>query len=314
MWECRPIIVRPNGFKTTPRGARNLIIMSTKYFKITLPTDQGYFGQKCPFNSCGKYFKISDDKVGAVLYCPYCGTEVKEKELYTPEQEKYIQNEAIRVSTEDVVDEMQKMLKRVFKGSNDVKFTSTKINWDSFKTRSIKEQKVDSEINCPDCNTDFQVYGIFGYCPLCRTENIMIYDANLTIIRNEIQSAKDQHRALRHAYDDLVSTFEFTCSSISKKHGLSDINFQNIADSRKHFKNSHLKIDIITSLTDKEYLILRRVFQKRHVSKHNKGIINDKYVRLIPQDRKLLGKKVTLSLEEFEDAAQVLRKVIETLI
>jgi len=288
--------------------------MSIKYFKISIPTDQGYFGQLCPSTTCGKYFKISVDQVGELLYCPYCGTEIKDKELYTPEQKKYIKDEATKVVTDYAIDEFQKMLANAFRGNKNIKYTKTPRRSQSFRTKSIKEQKVDSEINCPDCNTNFQVYGIFGFCPLCRTENIMIYDANLNIIRKEIQSARDQHRALRHAYNDLVSTFEFTCSNISRKYGLPDINFQNIADTRQHFKNSHLQIDIIKGLTDREYLMLRKVFQKRHLNEHNKGIINDKYKKHIPQDRSKLGSKVSLSLSEFEDAAQILRKVIENLI
>lgn len=288
--------------------------MSIKYFKISIPTDQGYFGQKCPSDTCGRYFKISADKVGEVLYCPYCGTEIKDKELYTPEQEKYIKDEATRVVTDYAIDEFQKMLANAFRGNKYIEYTKTPKRSHSFRTKSIKEQKVDSEINCPVCDTNFQVYGIFGYCPICRTENIMIYDANLKIIRKEVQSAKDQHRALRHAYNDLVSTFEFACTSISRKHGLSDINFQNIPDTRQHFKNSHLKIDIIKGLMDKEYLLLRQVFQKRHLNEHNKGVINEKYKKLIPQDRSKLGSKVSLSLSEFEDAAQILRKVIENII
>lgn len=287
--------------------------MSIKYFKISIPTNEGYFGQKCPSKSCSKYFKISADKIGEVLYCPYCGTEVKDKELYTEEQERYIRDEAIKVSTEHAINEIQEIFRNAFRGSKHIKYKSKKPHLT--RTKPIKEEKVDSEIICPDCGTAFQVYGIFGYCPICRSENIMIYEANLTIIKNEISNAKDKHRALRYAYNDLVSTFEFTCEKISRKHGLStDVNFQNLTDTRKHFKNSHLKVDIINGILDAEYLILRRVFQKKHLNQHNRGFVNEKYVRLIPQDRKLLGQKVTLSLEEFETASQVLRKVISNLI
>jgi len=287
--------------------------MAIKKFTISIPTDKGFFGQICPSKTCGKYFKIYEAQVGEILFCPYCGTELKDKELYTPEQKKYIEDEAARVATDYAIDEFQKMLTNTFRGNKYIKVTKSPKK-PIYRTSTIKEQQVDSEIDCPDCNIRFQVYGIFGYCPICRTENIMIYDANLSIIRNEVHSSKSQSRALRHAYNDLISTFEPFCRNISRKNGLSDINFQNISDTRKHFKDSFLKIDILDGLTETEKLTLRRVFQKRHMNEHNKGIINEKYVKHIPQDHKLLGTKATLSLAEFENAAQILRKVIEKLI
>ena len=85
-------------------------------------------------------------------------------------------------------------------------------------------------------------------------------------------------------------------------------------DGSKHFKRSKLKIDILNGLTDNEILTLRRIFQERHVNKHNKGIINEIYTKLIPEDNKLLGSKATLSMEEFENAATILTKVVQNMI
>lgn len=287
--------------------------MPLKHFTISLPTDQGFFGRKCPDETCGKYFKVHQDHIGEILFCPYCGTELKGKELFTQEQTKYINKEAERVITDYAAKEFEKMLSDAFKGNKYVKFTPSPQRH-VFKTSSIKEKKVDTEIECPDCHTRFQVYGIFGYCPNCHTENIMIYDANLQIIRNEVLSSSNQYRVLRHAYDDLVSTFDTFCSHISQKNGLPESKFQNIFETRRYFKDSVLQIDILNGLSDQEILTLRRVFQKRHVNIHDKGIINEKYIQFIPEDQKLLGLKVTLTLEEFENAAVVLKKVILNLI
>lgn len=286
-----------------------------KTFTISIPTDQGFLGQICPSKECGKYFKIHDDHFGKIIYCPYCGSELKDADLFTPEQQKYFETKAKDIAVDYMIDEIDKMFSSAFRGSKYIKYTKSPKKRTHSAPRTIKEQKVDSEISCPDCGTKFQVFGIFGYCPICRSENIMIYEANLGIIKSRIQSVEDQQRELRYAYNDLVSTFEYSCKRISKKHGLStDVNFQNLADTRKHFKNSPLSIDFNNSISDAEYLILRRVFEKKHVNQHNRGIINDKYVRLIPQDRKLLGQKAILSLEEFEDAVKILRKVIGSLI
>lgn len=42
--------------------------------------------------------------------------------------------------------------------------------------------------------------------------------------------------------------------------------------------------------------------------------INEKYVKKIPEDNKLLGTKAVLTFEEFWEAALILRKVIDKLI
>lgn len=285
-----------------------------KYFNISIPTDHGYFGQICPSEKCGKYFKIDANLVNKVVYCPYCGVEVHDADLKTPEQERYINDEAKRVITDYALDEIDKMFANAFRGNQSIKYTSSRKNIRLKRSKSLIEKKVDSEITCPDCSSSFQVYGIFGYCPICRSESLMIYDANISIIRNEIAEAKDQNRALRRAYYDLVSTFEDICKKISNRHGLSNTNFQNISDTRQHFLKSPLKIDITAGLNDKERLTLRRVFQKRHVYDHNHGVINEKYIKLIPEDQKLIGEKAPLSLQEFEEAVQVQKKIIDTLI
>jgi hypothetical protein len=86
----------------------------------------------------------------------------------------------------------------------EIKFTHTPIH---YKAKPVvaryKEREVDSELTCPECGVIFQVFGIFGFCPGCRSENQAIYAANLAIVRQEIASAPDGDRALRHAYSDL---------------------------------------------------------------------------------------------------------------
>jgi len=48
---------------------------------------------------------------------------------------------------------------------------------------TYSESRVDSELKCPACGFLFQLYGVFGFCPGCNAENMLIYDANISIIR-----------------------------------------------------------------------------------------------------------------------------------
>jgi hypothetical protein len=61
-------------------------------------------------------------------------------------------------------------------------------------------------------------------------------------------------------------------------------------------------------------LSLRRVFQKRHVCIHAGGIITERYVKMIPEDAKLLGTQVVLSESELEEAASAMRTALGALV
>ncbi len=43
-------------------------------------------------------------------------------------------------------------------------------------------------------------------------------------------------------------------------------------------------------------------------------MITEKYIRKVSEDKKLLGTKAILSKEEFNDGAEILRKIIDNLI
>jgi hypothetical protein len=69
----------------------------------------------------------------------------------------------------------------------------------------------------------------------------------------------------------------------------------------------------VVILSNEEMLTLRRVFQKRHLYEHDRGIINEKYTRMIPEDSQLLGKQAELLPDELDSAAEVLRHVLDNL-
>jgi hypothetical protein len=175
-----------------------------------------------------------------------------------------------------------------------------------------EEHAVDSSMNCA-CGMKFQVLGVFGYCPGCRAETLSLYDANWDIITREISASADVFRTLRHAYNDLVSTFETICSDKAAKVTDESINFQSLFDTRKFFKK-HASVDILDAVDKTMLLAMRRAFQKRHVCIHAKCVIGDRYVRLIPEDEHLHGQRVKLSMDELTHAYNGLRIAIQALV
>ena len=280
-----------------------------------MPTDEGFIGRSCKTPECGRYFKVNLASMRDEMYCPYCGTRFSKDELTTKDQEEYFKEAAIEKAKKYMYDEVDKVFGNLARKprSKNVIFKHKPIH---YREKTVQprysEFQVDSELTCSECNFPFQVYGIFGYCPGCRSENLWIYDANFAIIQKEISTNPDPQRALRHAYSDLVSTFEAFCRAKAKAISSETSRFQVLFDTRKFFKEN-LGIDILKDLEEKDILTLRRVFQKRHVLEHNAGIINESYVRMIPEDAKLLNHQVELSVEELRLAAEALRIALDNL-
>jgi len=286
-------------------------------FQISIPTDEGFLGRECNNPDCKKYFRVFAESIEEELYCPYCGTKFSGNELWTSEQLQYIRQASEEEAKEYLYSEIDKAfggLARRMRGNKYITFKHTPMNYRAKLVQpSYSEKTVDTELVCPECHYRFQIFGIFGFCPKCRTENLKIFDANLAIILKEIANSQDPNRALRHAYSDLVSTFEQFCRKKALSFTQETTHFQNITSARDFFKKHH-NTNIFDGISEDDQRIIRRVFQKRHIYEHDGGIINTKYIQMIPEDRPLLGQLAPLSEEEFRIAADILRRVLNNLI
>lgn len=281
-------------------------------FEVAIPTDDGYVGRQCDNQDCKKYFKVFHESLKENMYCPYCSHEFNKEDLLTDDQANYLTDVATEKAKEWAVNELNKMFGDIAQGSDFLEFEGS-----SYKAKDIppnySEKQVDSEITCTKCNTKFQVYGIFGYCPGCKSENIQIYDANFDIIKKELEQNKSSNRNLRHAYNDIVSTFQIVCKKQANRITTDKVNFQDLFETRKFFKDQ-LNVDILSNLEPSEELALRRIFQKRHVYIHGDGTIGERYVKKIPEDIKLKGEKAELSFDEWEIGINSMKDVLNNLI
>ncbi len=287
------------------------------HFTISIPTDEGFIGRECNNPNCKRYFKVHTSSLKHEMYCPYCGEKFSNDQLWTEDQNQYIKEFAEEKTRELVHRELSNIFNKLSRRIPSSKHAQFTYKSAPYKPKSIEpryqEYQVDSELTCPNCDFRFQVFGIFGYCPGYQNQNLLIYDANLEIIKQEISSSNDQQRALRHAYADLVSTFESFCKRKAKTITSETTRFQELFEVRSSFKDL-LNIDLLGEITQNELLALRRVFQKRHAYEHSQGIIEAKYIRKIPEDAHLLDKKAVLSLDELMQASLALRKVLDKLV
>lgn len=285
-----------------------------KSFVITIPTDNGFVGRACDASECKQYFKVLTADLKEHMYCPYCGESFSKSQMLTKEHLAYARQAAVEEARVYAVAEVQKMLKSALRGARNITYKpGPKPRKRTLRSR-YTERQVDTELRCPNCNTSFQVYGIFGYCPGCRFENLQIYDANWSMIERQIDEATDKNRQIRHAYGDLVSTFEDFCKRKAARLTAETANFQVLKDARKYFKD-HAGVDILDGLSNPELLSLRRLFQKRHVCVHAGGKITEKYIQRIPEDNKLnIGEPVQLSKQELVEAASAMRTALGVLV
>lgn len=285
-----------------------------KTFHVSIPTDgNGFVGRACNSPDCKQYFKIRASDLKDNLHCPYCGTNFSKNDMLTREQTSHVRAVAIEQARTYVHQEFQKMLANAVRGSKHMTFKPGPTRTTRTILPTYREREVDSEIECSECETRFQVYGIFGHCPGCNCENLLVYDANWAIIKRGIQNADDKKRQLRHAYSDLVSTFESFCNRKAAKLTTEKGNFQVLFDARKFFKQ-HANVDILTNVSQPSLLSLRRVFQKRHVCIHAGGTVTERYTKMIPEDVHLLGTDVELLEVELEDAATAMRSALGELV
>lgn len=285
-------------------------------FTVSIPTDNGFIGRACNNPSCEQYFKIFVDSQKSEMYCPYCGSQFSEDELHTTEQVEYLNEAAIAEAEAYAHNELQNILKKTF-GSGSARNSGISYKPEKLRKKKVypnyKERKVDNELICPSCKTKFQIYGVFGFCPGCMEENMLVYDTNLNIIEREISNSETPERQLRHAYGDLVSMFETFCKRKAKKITTETINFQMLFDSRKFFK-THADTDILLNVSEDYLLALRRLFQKRHLYMHSDGTITEKYIQKIPEDRDLFGQKASLSIGELKQASIGMRVALMNLV
>ncbi len=209
--------------------------MKNLTYKISIPTDNGFWGREC--KKCEKYFKVDSDQIKDEMFCPYCGEIQENDDMWTKVQKNVVDKIAHQVGKRFIEDELDKMLRKMARGSKSMTYKPGRRTQIS-KPNTHLEKDIDSEIECSSCETRFQVYGIFGYCPGCKEDNILIYEANLQIILNEIENLANPKRSLRHAYKDLVTTFELSCKRISKNHDLGTANFQNLLNVKKFYLNT----------------------------------------------------------------------------
>jgi hypothetical protein len=304
--------------------------MGTRTFTFTLSTDaEGYVGRQCTDDKCRRYFKV---KTGTGLsnqaqaFCPYCGHGDKLTDFLTDEQKDYV----LSLVGNQVMKEAYQQLKRHEfdikpKGAFGIGM-SLKISHTPEPIRYYVEKEVETHLVCAQCTLHYSIYGVFAFCPDCRSHNsLQILQKNLEVILKLLRLGEGAEpdvaeQLISDAIENAVSAFDgfgrevcrIAADRSSEPKAAADISFQNIDGARKRVQDL-FQVDISASLSPEAWKRIVICFQKRHLIAHKMGVIDERYAQLSGDPDAIVGRKVLLSKGDAEDLNRLLQELGKSL-
>jgi len=286
--------------------------MSNQTVNINIqPDENGFIGRECP--KCKMYFKV---KPGTGLknnyhICPYCDYKGPNNEFFTKEQIEYAKSAAIKKVLDPIFDNFYKNLKKIetkTKGG----FIQIKVTTSGNKLRIKKYQEkiLETSVKCDNCGCVFSIYGVFSNCPDCGKLNVKaIFDASIEVSNSILKLSQQNVNKLKEelmktALLGAVSAFDAYGKEIRKKYSSKFPSkpknlFQNFNELDRALKKSFGKcIKDYLSPGDADFLF--KMFQVRHIYEHYSGVIDDDFVKKIPQFKTQKGRKYILDKKECE--------------
>lgn len=310
-----------------------------KSFTVTFKADEdGFIGRECPNDECGQYFKIDTDTFpeqandAAVeeededeqghLSCPYCGHEDDLTEFTTAAQMEYAQSVVYQKVFGAVVRDLKKLEFDIKpKGMFGIGISMKLKPSPTPPLRYYSEKDLETEVVCDSCRFRFTIYGVFGYCPCCRSHNsLQSLDKSLAVAEKLLdRAAAEVERELqKQVIGDALSKAVAACDGfgrcICELHSakatdpkrVERLSFQNLAGARKNVLEL-FGFDFAGSISIGDWELVCRAFQKRHLLAHSMGVVDDEYAAKANDPAATVGRKVRISIEEVQQAAKTIR-------
>ncbi|WP_013627495.1 hypothetical protein [Rubinisphaera brasiliensis] len=294
-------------------------------FEISIPPDEnGYIGRECP--ECEQYFKITlgTGIIGGdpICHCPYCGHSADQDQFFTEAQIEYAQSVVINKVTGAFIKDLKSLeFNHRPKGPFGIGF-SMKVEGRPEPIRHYRELELEEEVICDQCTLRYTIYGTFAYCPDCGRHNSrQILDKNLALSEKQIALASQVESDLAahlisDALENGVSAFDGFGRETCRVHAFKaktpakaeKISFQNLSGAQKNV-GQLFGIDLASALGATEWTDACRNFQKRHLLAHKMGIVDEAYVKATADPSVVVGRKVSIQVEEVESLLKLVGRL-----
>lgn len=288
--------------------------------KVSVPIRRdkdGYVGRECPNPECEEYFKITPGtgiKGPAPCHCPYCGHTGESKTFWTKDQIEYAKS-VVKQKVVEAVRQDLKSMEFEHKSRGPFGFgISMKLKPGApIPVRWFREKNLETEIVCHHCTLRYAIYGVFAWCPDCGVHNsFQILGKNLDFARRKLALVASVEVELAEtliadALAGVVSAFDGfgrgLCSESETKPS-----FQNLDGGRKRVRQGY-NFDMADCLTADDWLSASRSFQKRHLLAHKMGVVDEEYVLKTSDPAALVGRKITLAIDEVAALIKIVEKM-----
>lgn len=288
------------------------------------PDDEGFLGRECP--KCKEYFKVKPGTGLSIKYhiCPYCDYKGGNNEFFTEEQIEYAKSIAIKKAVEPIFDNFHKSLKKL-ETSTRGGFIQIKVRTSGniFKIKHYQEKILETNVICDSCGLSFSIYGVFSNCPDCGRLNAkVIFEKSIEVLKNKLKLSEDstveiplKKDLLKDSLIGAISAFDSLGKVLRVKHNTKFLsnpknlfqNFLKLDESLKTFLGKNVK-DYL-SQQDSDFLF--KMFQVRHIYEHNAGVIDDDFIRNLPQFNSQKGRKYKLEKNEVQQFLEKLSRLMQ---
>jgi hypothetical protein len=276
------------------------------------PDENGFIGRECP--ECKMYFKVKPGTGLPITYhiCPYCNHQGPNDTFFTEDQIKYAESVAMKKIIDPFLEKINKSFKTLENATKNgfIQFKVTTTGT-PIQIKKYQEKILETDVTCNNCSLIFSIYGVFSNCPDCGKLNVKaIFDKSIEVSKkmltlseqNEDINVKEE--LLKNALLGAISSFDSLGKELRNRHPTKFPSkpknlFQNFIELDKTLKKSFNKnIKDYLSPEDSDFLL--KMFQVRHIYEHYKGVIDDDFVKVLPEFVQQKGRKYKLEKQEIE--------------
>ncbi len=323
----------------------NRIGSTYTYRMDILPDKDGYIDRACHRTGCMAWFKVNKEDwkqlfKDETVFCPFCGYSAPSDEWNTLEQQKQLEDQAVRQFESELNKAIHKDVKKFNRSQSGDGFLKMSMSFNgktSFLNLPAKAlEGMEQHIQCDKCGARYAVIGSAFYCPCCGTNSArQIFNNTMNLVRAKIRnipiirddlSKNDKDNAARickslleSSISDLVIALQKICEAVyptmSGAVATKGNVFQRIDDGDRLWK-SVCGYGYSDWLTANEYSMLKKYFQQRHVLQHNDGIVDQDYIDKSKDNSYQLGQRLIIretDVNEFADIVDKIGKQILTL-